>query len=182
MKKSRTQGFTLIELMIVVALLGLLSIVGVPTYRSIMVTNELAYTTNELIIALKRARGQAIERGIDVRVCSSTDEATCSGVAGNWNSGWLVYADVDGDGLVDEADGELVFVADVSSTTQLTIAPTNVIHDVFIDFARTGTLAAGVAASFHICSGFATDGYPRREINISVSGDVSLTKNKAVTC
>lgn len=182
MKISRTQGFTLIEMMMVVAMLGVLMIVGVPTYRGMMVTSEVVDTTNDLIVALKRARSEAMKRGRDVRVCSSVDGKACSGAAGNWIKGWLVFVDLDNDGQVDEGDGELVWVKQMDSKTQLTINPISANFDAFVDYSYTGTLAGGVAGGFYICSGFAEGGYPRREVTISVSGDTVFNKNTAVKC
>ncbi len=182
MKYSRIKGYTLIEAMVVVALLGVLATWGLPTYRTMMVRTEIVDTTNDMIISLKRARAEALKRGRDIRVCSSTDGKTCSGTADNWVKGWLVFVDLDNDGLVDEPQGELIWVKEMSSTTGLTVVTTNVAHATAIDFSYTGTLAAGVAGGFQVCSGFGTDGHPRRDITISVSGDVSFNKNTSVKC
>lgn len=182
MKISNTKGFTLVELLVIIAMLGVVTAIGMPTFQSMRTTSALADTTNELVMALKRARAEAIKRGRDVRVCSSTDSANCSGAAGNWVKGWIVYSDVDNDGQVDEDQGELIWVNQMDSKTSLTITPTNTAHDVFIDFSYTGTLAQGVAGGFDVCSGNTTNSYAKREITISVSGDVVFNKDITDKC
>ena len=110
MKKYKQQGFTLLELMIVVAMLGVVTAIGLPSFRAMMITSEVVDVTNDFTITLKRARSEAIKRGKDIRICSSIDGESCSGVAGNWNRGWLIYDDFNGDGLVDDTAGELIWV------------------------------------------------------------------------
>ena len=180
MKKSINKGFTLLELMVLVGMLGIVAAVGVPSLRMMLVTNEVVEATNGLVTILKRARSEAINHGQDVRVCSTTDGKQCT--TSSWARGYLVYVDLDNDGQVDEADNELIRVYMLSSKTQITIAPVNVMHAANVDFSYKGILSAEVVAQFNICSGFATDGFPRREISVSVSGDVSLNKNTAVLC
>ena len=171
------------ELMILIAVIGIVSAVGVPSFKAMLVTSEVVDTTNELMITLKRARSEAISRGRDVTVCSSTDGQTCSGVAGNWINGWLIYDDANGNGAVDEAAGELVWVKEMDSKTRLTITPTDPSFAIEVEFSYTGVLANGIAGGFHVCSGYgAADGYPRREISVSVSGDPQFVKNTAVRC
>lgn len=182
MKKYKQQGFTLLELMVVVAMLGVVTAIGLPSFRSTMITSEIVDVTNDFTMTLKRARSEAIKRGKDVRICSSTDGKTCSGVAGKWVEGWLIYDDIDADGQVDEGDGELIWVKEMDSNTQLTIIPTNVAFDDHIDYSYIGSLAGGLPAGFNICSGYGAEGYPQREITISVSGDSTLKKNTAVKC
>ncbi len=182
MKRSNIKGFTLLEMMVLVAMVGVITAIGLPSFKSMMVTSEVADTTNDLIVALKRARSEALKHGRDVRVCSSTDGINCSGVAGNWGEGWLVFVDLDNDTQVDEADGELIWVKEMDSNTQLTITPTVSSFDIFVDFSYTGILSNGVSGGFNICSGYATNGYPRREITISASGDAVFNKNLSVKC
>jgi len=184
MKKYKQQGFTLLELMIVVAMLGVITAIGIPSFKSMMVTSEVVDTTNDFTMSLKRARSEAIKRGKDVRICSSTDGETCSGVAGNWSRGWLIYVDNNSNGQVnvDATNNELIWVKEMDSNTQLTITPSSALYDVFIDYAFIGTLASGLPAGFNICSGYGAEGYPQREITISVSGDSTLKKNTAVKC
>lgn len=77
----RQTGFTLLELMIVVAIAGIVMAIGVPSFQSITTTNRIAANTNELITALNLARSEAVKRGTDVSVTAS----------GDWDQGWIVY-------------------------------------------------------------------------------------------
>lgn len=80
-------GFTLIELLIVIAIAGVLLGLGVPSLRDTIQSNRVAAISNDLIGVLQFARSEAIRRGEDVTVCSTSDQATCSG---GWSDGWLV--------------------------------------------------------------------------------------------
>jgi type IV fimbrial biogenesis protein FimT len=51
---------------------------------------------NEFLHALYLARSEAIKRGQTVSICKTLDGASCS-ERGDWNSGWLVFVDLDAD-------------------------------------------------------------------------------------
>lgn len=92
MKKHN--GFTLIELMIVVALVAILAAVGVPSFREFIQNNRLATQANTFLTGLKLARSEAVKRGVNVVVCASNDQVQC---AGTWNNGWILFVDGNGD-------------------------------------------------------------------------------------
>ena len=90
MKKN--SGFTLIELMITLAIVAILLTVGVPSLTAFMQGNRLISSTNELVSALHVARSEAIKLNVRVSVCESSDGANCS-TTGNWENGWIVFID-----------------------------------------------------------------------------------------
>lgn len=81
------RGFTLIELMVTMAVLAILIFVAVPNLRMFMLNGRMASQTNEMITALSLARSEAIKRAANVTVCASSDNATCTGT---WTQGWVV--------------------------------------------------------------------------------------------
>lgn len=102
---TRQTGFTVIELMIVVTIAGILLAVSVPAFQDVInraVVNSQART---LLAAVNYTRSEAIRRNADVTLCPSADGSGCDD---DWSEGWLVFADNDGDGAVDAADGEEV--------------------------------------------------------------------------
>ncbi len=88
-RASTQAGFTLIELMVVIAIIAIISLIGVPGYQALIRSNNITSATNNLMGALQLARSEAAIRRLKVTVCPSTDGATCSG-GNNWNSGGLV--------------------------------------------------------------------------------------------
>lgn len=85
-------GFTLIELMITLALAAIILTLGVPSFNETIRTNRVATQVNELVTALHLARSEAIKRATAVTVCASADQATCSG-SKDWRTGWIVVTD-----------------------------------------------------------------------------------------
>lgn len=84
------RGFTLIELMIVVAVVAVLAVVAVPGLREFVQNNRLAAQSNEFLTSLALARSEALKRGQPVSVCHSADGASCGG---SWGDGWIVFTD-----------------------------------------------------------------------------------------
>lgn len=85
------QGFTLIELMVTIALLAILLALATPSFTSIINSNRLASHANELVASLQTARMEAVRRNTRTVVCRSDNGTTCSAGA-QWN-GWITFVD-----------------------------------------------------------------------------------------
>ena len=182
--KNNNTGFTLLELMVVISIGGIMLMVGIPSFKSMLVTNELASVTNDLTMSFKLARSSAITSGKNAYVCSSTDGKACSGVSGKWGNGWLVWVDLNGKGSLDAGSNELLWVKVIDPGTQVTIKPSaaSTDFDTEVKFKYTGTLFNELPGSFELCSGYGTDGYPMRAITLTASGEPQFSKVLTTKC
>jgi type IV fimbrial biogenesis protein FimT len=87
----RSRGFNLIELMIVLAIVGILVAVATPSWKDMVVNNRTRAAINDWIASAQFARSEALRTNGPVTLCASSDGVSCTNVAGeNFDVGWIV--------------------------------------------------------------------------------------------
>jgi type IV fimbrial biogenesis protein FimT len=94
----RQRGFTLIELVTVLAVAVIVLAVGAPNLIELVRRQHLRTAANDLFGALALARAQAMARNERVEVAPRDADGT------DWSRGWTVFVDRDGDGKPGPAD------------------------------------------------------------------------------
>lgn len=162
-------GFTLIELMITIAIAAILLTIGVPGFRDLIINNRIASQTNELVTAINMARSEAVKRGEPVTVCASSDQATCS-LSRNWATGWITIVDNQTSGNPDVKEVLRVWTS-LGDDTNLN--KDNGDTSVYVRYQTNGTVGETSVFTYNIdgCSGLF-----QRTLSISAAGRVSTTK------
>lgn len=90
LRHAGAAGLTLVELMIVLAIVSFVAALAAPPWRSQLAAAELRERAEALAATMARARSEAIKRGARVDICPSEDLVTCA-TSGQWESGWLAF-------------------------------------------------------------------------------------------
>ena len=90
--KKYNDGFTLIELMIVLSIMAVLLLVAVPNFSDSVEKNRVEAYRTDLLRDFAFARQEAINRNTPVTVCKSANGSDCTS-AGNWDQGWIIFVD-----------------------------------------------------------------------------------------
>lgn len=172
---KKNQGFTLIELVMVMAIVAIVLAVGIPSMQSMARTSYTPTLSNEFLKALAMARNEAIKRGYPVYICSTVNPTAASpacSLAGstNWEDGWLMMLDEDDDGdFTDQAENPLLVHEAIRSDYSLNGEPA---VKNLIGFQATGfaTQAGNVVlCNSHVVT-FSTDKKYARVIAVNGSG------------
>jgi len=92
---SLNKGFTLVELMISVAVVGMVTFIAIPSYGRFIAANRLSAQANEMLSAITYSRSEAIRLNRNIMFCNTTDGATCNTTSGAWQQ-WLVLDPLSG--------------------------------------------------------------------------------------
>ncbi|WP_373083405.1 GspH/FimT family pseudopilin [Zhongshania sp.] len=101
-------GYTLIELMVTVAVVAVLATVAVPNFTAFIDSSRERGDVQQLMRSMVAARSEAVVRARPV---------TLTATAGDWSKGWRVWVDINSNGSYD--DGETFKVADAIKTNAL---------------------------------------------------------------
>lgn len=167
---NQVAGFTLLELIIALAIIAIVAVGVVPAVGDILTRNRATTITNEFIGALNYARSEAVMRTRNVTMCrmdstagQCTDAnfgtagcvcATGSGATANgWEDGWLTFVDQGVVGTINTAQGDQLLQVQpqlgVGFTVRASSASTSD-ADNFITFRANGT-RVGSDAKLAIC-------------------------------
>ena len=88
-----TSGFTLVEMIVTMAILAILLSVAAPSYNSTVSSTRMSGEINNLMSSLNLARSEAIKQGLSVSVCPAVSPTattnTCAATS-DWSTGWIV--------------------------------------------------------------------------------------------
>ncbi len=127
MKTFRQQAFSLIELMVTIAIVGILLLIGLPNMSDFIKNERLTSQINSLNSHLQFARNESVTRNSQVIVCSSSSGSTCSG---NWKDGWIIFVDKDANDSLSDGD-EIIKVHEAltGGTTLVSSGGSTIIYD-----------------------------------------------------
>lgn len=100
---THRRGFTLIELMVTLALVAILMAVAAPSFVAFQRNSELSSFANNMIASINAARGESMKRGRRAMVVPQDTS--------HWSSGWYVFVDIDFNRAYDSATDILIATA-----------------------------------------------------------------------
>lgn len=159
MNNRLLKGFTLIEMMVTVAILAIILGIGVPSFQTLIERNRVSSAGNKLFTALTTARSEAIRRGQNV---------TITRTGNSWAEGWSIAA------------GNTPLRFENALSNGIGITSTNGITSVVFGVNGRVTTPANGYAMFKVC--FTGSTVNAREIAISEIGHIQSRVASTTGC
>lgn len=165
-----TQGFSLAELMITIAVMAILLAITAPNLHGFLARQELTSNINLLSSSLAYARNEAVNRVAGVVFCSSTNATSCSG-SSSLDKGWILFVDKDLDKTFSVGDEMLKQNASAFKNFTMTLRNSAT----YIAYSNNG--AVSVIAEIDTCpKNTAADAKNSRTLTISTLGSTSISE------
>lgn len=193
--KNRSRGFTLTELMIVLALAGVILAIGTPSFREFSRNNRMVTIANEFLGGVQTARTEAIKRQVasgGIAVCPSAnpydDSPTCLDDSTQQFDGWIVFVDTNNNCARDPADeteivlraGQRIDLSNTATSYRKSSADGSCISFASTGFTRTDT---GRTAARHalFCDERGNTRQPGTELSIARGVEITATGRARIT-
>lgn len=138
----RPNGFTIVELVVVVAVLAILAGLGAGNYRNVTAKTRVGGAASDLRLAIELTRSEALKRGRRVSLLP---------VGGDWAAGWIVVVDANGNRQADVDEPLLLQRARLNPATRVSVNTT----PGYLAFGASGTpqqySGAFLAATLEFC-------------------------------
>jgi type IV fimbrial biogenesis protein FimT len=172
MLKSKSSGFTLIEVMVVVAIAAILATLAIPSFTAFINSTRQTALVSELVADLNFARNEAVKRNARTLVCARNAAGTACSNGTNWSVGWLVCADEDSDGTCDASTTTNPNPSKVHAPVNgvLTLTSGN---SAAIRFNANGSQVQGTSTIATLTLTGSGPGLTTRTLNIAPSGNIS---------
>ncbi len=108
MKGFAQRGFTLWELMITLAVAGVVLGIGVPGFKEFLRNSTMTAEANDLVTGLLLARSEALKRQAPVTLCATAAANAATPTCGTSWKGFVVFADANGNAAVDAGEKVLL--------------------------------------------------------------------------
>jgi type IV fimbrial biogenesis protein FimT len=162
MSRRQVAGFTLLELMVTIAIMAVLIAIAVPSFQGSLRSNRVATTSNELLASLSLARSEGIKSTRGGGVCASANGSSCGA---DWSQGWMVWTEKDGDGVYDN-DETVVRYSQGKPRLQVAGSAATVAFD------GRGRIMGGAAATIGVVPEGVTT--PARCVDITITGQARV--------
>jgi type IV fimbrial biogenesis protein FimT len=191
-KQIKQKGFTLVELMVTIAVLAIILSLAVPSFQQTLASSQLTSVTNDLYTSLMQARTDATRQGVRMTVCkSNAAHDNCDTTAStNWNVGWITLADGTRTTASPSVDtGETVTYVAQATIPAIVITGNGDLAK-YVSFGADGKsrdMNGGfVTGRMRVCSTSSalTDTARSRELTMNIAGRITITKGTSVasTC
>lgn len=166
-RRRAASGVTLIELLVVVSVVGILTMLALPSFSSAFLSNRLASYSNSFTSSAQLARSEAIKRNTVVSICRSTTGTACAS-SGTFQQGWMVYY----------MDGTAVRVLQHQEALNSAYSVTTTGGTYQLDFPPGGV---GTSYRLKICRQ-SPAGEQERQIDITATGRAAVTTTRTGSC
>jgi type IV fimbrial biogenesis protein FimT len=122
-KSPRAVGFTLLEALVVMALLGLMVSLAAPAMSALRQQHQLQAQAEGLLGSLVLARSEAMRRQQRVTMCARASDSACD-ASGTWQQGWLVFADANGNAQLEAGEALIEVHAPMPPVLRLAVTST----------------------------------------------------------
>lgn len=182
---AQQSGFTLIELMVTVAVAAVLLSIAAPSFSRLIASNRITAQTNEFVGGLNLARAEAVRQGQGVSIRSDS-----AGI--DFGTGWKVFKDPTyGGGAVAPVTADVIRHATTPSGrttlrrvtlsgTTYTDATTSLADRMYVSFNARGGNNGGSPAYFRVCDA-SNSALPGRIVQVTTVGRVSVASS-STTC
>lgn len=178
--RSRSSGFTLTELLVLLALVAVILALGAPALSAMAGSVRLTSGTNMFFSSVLLARSEAAKRNGRVVLCKSSGGGCVR--TGGWEQGWIVFHDANNNAALDR--GEALLLREPGLSNGFRLRGNSQVAD-YVSYSPTGTalLTTGAfqSGTLTVCPPAATP-VPARKIVISATGRPRIFKATVEEC